>query len=97
MQVLTPADLKSDKKVIIYGAGHCPYCVKAKALLTNLNVEFDWRNCDDSEKCEKERASLAINLKYETIPMIFVNNKFIGGCSDLHELHDKGQLLPMLK
>lgn len=48
MQVLTPADLKSDKQVIVYATTHCPYCVKAKALLTKLNVEFDWRDCDHS-------------------------------------------------
>ncbi|CAD8185068.1 unnamed protein product [Paramecium octaurelia] len=97
MQVLTPADLKSDKKVILYGATHCPYCSKAKALLTSLNVEFEYRGTDVSAQFEKEREALGKHLEYETIPMIFVNNQFIGGNSDLHELHEKGGLLPLLK
>ena len=49
MQVLTPADLKSDKKVILYGSTHCPYCSKAKALLTSLNIEFEYRGTDESD------------------------------------------------
>ena len=34
---------------------------------------------------------------WPTIPQIFINGKFIGGCDILHELHERGELEPMLK
>ncbi|MBI2209301.1 MAG: glutaredoxin, partial [Deltaproteobacteria bacterium] len=32
-----------------------------------------------------------------TIPQIFINGKFVGGCDILHELHERGELAPLLK
>ncbi|CAD8109082.1 unnamed protein product [Paramecium sonneborni] len=58
MQVLTPADLKSDKKVILYGTTQCPYCTKAKDLLKSLNIEFEYRGTDVSDQFKQERKAL---------------------------------------
>lgn len=38
------------------------------------------------------RAVLAGRTGCSTVPQIFINNEFIGGCSDLHELDSKGEL-----
>lgn len=32
-------------------------------------------------------------LKYDTIPLVFIKNEFIGGCSSVKELEAKGELL----
>jgi len=34
---------------------------------------------------------------WPTIPQVFINGKFVGGCDIVHELHERGELEPMLK
>src|SRR3972149_5635579 len=34
---------------------------------------------------------------WPTIPQVFINGKFVGGCDILHQMHEKGELEPMLK
>jgi len=34
---------------------------------------------------------------WPTIPQVFIDGKFVGGCDILHELHERGELEPMLK
>ncbi len=34
---------------------------------------------------------------WPTIPQIFINGKFIGGCDIVYEMHDRGELEPLLK
>ncbi len=35
--------------------------------------------------------------KWPTIPQIYINGKFIGGCDIIHEMHERGELAPLLK
>ena len=34
---------------------------------------------------------------WPTIPQVYINGKFVGGCDILHELHERGELEPMLQ
>jgi monothiol glutaredoxin len=34
---------------------------------------------------------------WPTIPQVYIDGKFVGGCDILHELHERGELEPMLK
>ena len=34
---------------------------------------------------------------WPTIPQIYIDGKFVGGCDIVHELHERGELEPMLK
>ena len=34
---------------------------------------------------------------WPTIPQVFVDGKFVGGCDIVHELHERGELAPILK
>ena len=34
---------------------------------------------------------------WPTIPQVFIGGKFVGGCDIVHELHESGELEPMLK
>lgn len=61
--------------------------MKAKKLLGSLNIEFEYRDTQKAQ-FENERAALEATLNYDTIPMIFIKNQFVGGCSDLHTLHE---------
>jgi len=80
--------------VKIYTTTYCPYCMRAKGLLSSLNVPFEEI---DVEKNDALREELIEKYNWRTVPMIFVGEKFIGGNDDLQKLHAEGKFLPMLE
>ncbi len=79
------------KKVTVYTAQSCPYCVRAKDLLQRRGVPFEeilvgW---DDEEAWKKmyERSGM------KTVPQIFVGDKCLGGYTDIAALDQAGNLL----
>ncbi|MCK8060491.1 MULTISPECIES: glutaredoxin 3 [unclassified Fusibacter] len=76
------------KKVEIYTWTFCPYCVRAKQLLEQKGVAYT------EFKIDNDRAKLQ-ELKKQTgsgsVPQIFVDDKFIGGCDDIYDLDRKGE------
>lgn len=77
------------KKVVLYTKGYCPYCRKAVALLTEKGVDFtnyDVTNDDETFSVVKTQTG------WDTVPQIFIDDEFIGGCDDLHLLDQKGEL-----
>jgi len=34
---------------------------------------------------------------WPTIPQVFIDGKFVGGCDILREMHERGELAPLLK
>ena len=81
--------------VTIYTKGWCPYCSAAKKLLTEKGVEFTEI---DIEKKPEARAEMIQKAKgRSTVPQIFIGEKHVGGCDDLYDLDDRGQLEPLLQ
>lgn len=80
--------------IVIYTKDHCPYCVKAKQLLTIKKQKFT--EIDISKNPEKREEMVAKVPNARTVPQIFINGKHIGGCDDLHALNDKGELDKLL-
>lgn len=82
------------KKVIIYSKSYCPYCVKAKQLLKNKNVNFTEIDITNNQSLIEEM--LLKSLGRKTVPQIFIDDFHVGGCDDLYALNDKGELDKML-
>lgn len=81
-------------KVKIYTTTVCPYCNSAKNLFKNLKVDYDEINLDSDPDL---RAKLSMeNNGWRTVPMIFINDKFIGGFDDTNKLYKDGSLLKLL-
>lgn len=68
-------------KIRVLGADWCPYCVKVAKHLKNKNVAFDWVDTN-TEAGNAERQNLSKQYNFKTIPMVFVDGEFIGGCDD---------------
>lgn len=84
------------KKIIeIYSKFTCPYCARAKQLLSSKGaeyVEYDV-TMDQVKRAEMvERAPGAI-----TVPQIFIGGQAVGGFDDLDALDRAGKLDPMLE
>lgn len=82
-------------KVKVYTTNYCPYCKKAKALLTDLDTDFEEIDITDNEDDAMDRL-FAITGR-STVPQIFIDDKFIGGCDDMFEMHRSGELMELLK
>jgi glutaredoxin 3 len=81
-------------KIIIYTTKICPYCVKAKMLLTKKGASYQEIDASD-DAIRAEMINLAGGRK--TVPQIFINDQHIGGCDDLYELDETGKLDQLLK
>ena len=75
--------------VVMYSTGFCPYCVRAKMLLKQKNVEFtDIRiDVDAHRRDEMEERS-----GRTSVPQIFIGDFHVGGCDDLFALEQAGEL-----
>jgi glutaredoxin len=80
-----------DDTFIIYYRNGCPYSMRALSLLTGLNMRFKGY---DVSKINGEKNNLLKNLRtysskiaydpsHTTVPIIFRNGVFIGGCREL--------------
>jgi len=78
------------KKVTLYSMLNCPYCVKAKALLTQRSVPFETIMIDEWSDQEWEVFAKKSGMK--TLPQVFVDDKLIGGFTQLAEVDASDQL-----
>jgi glutaredoxin 3 len=69
--------------VTVYVSDWCPYCQRAKALLTQKNVDFSEINVEDDAKLREE---MIARSNRRTVPQIFIGDTHVGGCDDLFEL-----------
>ena len=80
--------------VKVYTTPYCPYCTRAKQLLSHKGVMFD--ELDLSRQPVEVRSELMQRTGQRTVPQIFIGEQFIGGCDDMYALERRGQLDSML-
>jgi glutaredoxin 3 len=77
-------------KIEVYSGDYCPYCMRAKALLKQRELEFVEYNVQNEPEKRIEMAERAPGVR--TIPQIFINDRHVGGCDELYALDKKGEL-----
>ena len=80
-------------KVIMYCTATCPYCIAAEALLVGKGVAIDKVRVDLEPQ---RRTEMAQKSGQRTVPQIWIGDKHVGGCDDLHALDRAGKLDPLL-
>ena len=80
--------------IIIYTKDYCPYCTKAKGLLTRKKQHFREIDITTDEALQEEMIEKSGGRK--TVPQIFIDNTHVGGCDDLYALDAAGKLDPLL-
>jgi glutaredoxin 3 len=81
--------------VEIYTWSTCPFCIRAKALLTKKGVDFT-EYCIDGDEVAREKMAQRSNGR-RSLPQIFINDEHIGGCDDLYALDSQRKLDPLLE
>lgn len=82
-------------KVEIYTWSSCPFCIRAKALLKQKQVDFI-EYCIDGDNQARMKMSDRANGR-TSLPQIFIDDNHLGGCDDLHELEATGELDQLLE
>ena len=77
-------------RVKIYSTATCPVCDKAKALLTKWKIGYTELRVDQDRSGLREMSEVTNGAR--TVPQIVVDGRWIGGFSELTELHMDGEL-----
>ncbi len=88
-----------DNKVLVYMKGTpsfpmCGFSAATVQVLREIGVPF--KAVDILAEPEK-REAIKMYSNWPTIPQVYVNGKFIGGCDIVREMHARGELAPLLK
>lgn len=67
-------------RAIVWSKDNCPYCVQAKALLNQKNIQFEERKIGDG--WSKEQLLEAVP-NARTVPQIFLDGELVGGFTEL--------------
>jgi len=73
-------------KATVWSKHHCPYCDQAKALLTQKGYQID--ECRIGDGYTKEELLEAVP-NARTVPQIFLDDKLIGGFTELKQHLEK--------
>ncbi len=76
--------------VTIYTTPFCGYCYSAKRLLAQKGVAFEEIDVSYDRARREEMVRRAGGRR--TVPQIFIGDRHVGGCDDLHILDAKGEL-----
>ncbi len=77
-------------RVKVYSTGVCPICDKTKQCLTKWGIPYDDVRVDEDRAALREMLAISDNAR--TVPQIAIDGKWVGGFSELTELHMDGEL-----
>lgn len=80
--------------VEIYTLQTCPFCLRAKKLLKKKGVKFTEYKIDGDDNARTQMIERTKGRR--TVPQVFINNQYIGGCDDLYRLDSQSKLNPLL-
>lgn len=81
--------------IVIYTKDYCPYCTKAKALLTQKKQTFKEIDVTHDPALQAEMIEKAGGKR--TVPQIFIGDTHVGGADDLYALNQAGKLDSLLE
>ena len=99
-QVLKEIDdeVKSNKIVLFMkGTKEMPQCgfsARVVQILDSQNVEYATKNVLEDEYL---RERIKKYTSWPTIPQLYVNSEFVGGCDIIVQLNDNGELSSILQ
>ncbi len=80
-------------EVTLYTTRFCPYCVRAKQLLTAKGIDFQEIAVDAEPQRRREMTERSGR---RTVPQIWIGERHVGGCDELYDLERRGQLDALL-
>jgi len=91
-------ELIKSKKVFLFMKGtpmdpQCGFSKQVSGILQNMNVDFDSCNVLEDEEI---RQGIKEFSNWPTIPQLYVDGKFVGGCDIVEQMQGSGELKKLL-
>lgn len=88
----------ADNKVILYMKGspnapQCGFSQRASQLLMSCGQRFAYVDVLSNPEIRTELPKVA---NWPTFPQLWVNGELVGGCDIIVEMHEKGELKPLI-
>ena len=80
--------IKGDKEMPM-----CGFSARVIDIFKQLKVPFETRNVLADEDL---RNTIKEYTQWPTIPQVFINGEFVGGCDIITEMHQAGELQPLV-
>ncbi len=77
-------------RVTVYSTGTCPMCEKTKHLLSKWTIPYDEIRLD--EQPGEHRRFMQLTNGARSVPQVLIDGKWIGGFTELTELHMEDRL-----
>lgn len=92
-------DYVKNNKVFLFMKGTpdqpmCGFSAQTAGILKGYNIEFGAFNVLEDETI---RQGIKEYADWPTIPQLYVNGEFIGGCDIVSEMHNAGELKTLLE
>ncbi|MGH7844265.1 MAG: Grx4 family monothiol glutaredoxin [Candidatus Binatia bacterium] len=86
-------------KIMLYMKGNpespmCGFSARTVEILESYGYPFE---TEDVLQDQGVREGIKQYSNWPTIPQVYIAGKFIGGCDIVNELHERGELEPLLK
>lgn len=82
---------KPVKNIVIYGRDSCMFCRKAKKLLGENEVGYVYYDITDDNNLQNIKSILKLDSDKLYIPQVFMNDKHIGGYTELEKAVGSGK------
>eukprot|EP00466_Bigelowiella_natans_P000048 jgi/Bigna1/32899/e_gw1.1.329.1 len=74
--------LADDNTVVVFSKSYCPFCVRAKKVLKDVGMSPHVVELDKIQDGSSIQQTLLKMTKQRTVPNVWVQGKFLGGCDD---------------
>lgn len=92
-------DLVAQKKVVVFmkGTPNAPRCGFSNAVVQILRMHGVEYNAHNVLEDETVRQGIKEYSEWPTIPQVYINKEFVGGCDILLQMHQNGELIEELQ
>ena len=89
----------NSERVVLFMKGtpvfpQCGFSAATVGVLSHLGVKFRGINVLEDDTI---REGIKIYSDWPTIPQLYINGEFIGGCDIIREMYESGELAEMLQ
>ena len=81
--------MSQQPNVVVYTTSFCPYCVRAKGLLTKKSIAFTEIRVDGDAALRRDMMAKSGRT---SVPQIWIGETYVGGCDELYAAERGGQL-----
>jgi len=80
--------------ILMYSTAWCPFCIRARELLERKGKNWEEIDVDGSPELRREMRDRSGR---NTVPQIWIGERHVGGCDELHALDRSGALDALLE